>query len=95
MGGKNDHVFAEPGIYRIECDVHRWMRAWVFVNRGCRHAVSGADGRFTINRSLPDGGHTVRVWHPQFPKPAEKTAAVSGGKAAVDFAFNLAESFRP
>lgn len=95
MGGKNDRVFAEPGIYRIECDVHRWMRAWVFVNRGCRHAVSGPDGKFAINRSLPDGGHTVRVWHPQFPRPAEKSVTVNGGRAAVDFDFKLAEAFRP
>ncbi len=93
QGAENVRVFAEPGVYRLECDVHRWMRAWVFVNEGVHTAVSKADGTFAFSRTLADGDYTVEAWHPQFASPLTQKVHVQSGKGTADFAFSLDQSF--
>lgn len=92
-GDENTKVFNAPGIYRLECDVHRWMNAWVFVHEGAHAAVSAADGRFAINRFLADGEYILEVWHPQFPKSVSQKVTVRGGKGVADFVFDFANAF--
>lgn len=91
-GDENVKVFNAPGIYRLECDVHRWMNAWVFVHEGIHAAVSAADGRFTINRALADGDYVVEAWHPQFPQSVSHTVTIRDGKAVADFEFDFAHA---
>lgn len=95
MGGENVRRFDEPGIFRVECDVHRWMRAWIRVCEGIHFAVSDADGSFRVNRVLADGEYTVEAWHPQFEKAVVKTILVRNGKGSASFEFYLATAFRP
>lgn len=94
QGAENIETFSVPGIYRLECDVHRWMKAWIFVHEGIHSAVSSADGTYRIGRALVDGTYTVKAWHPQFPKPLSQTVTISGGAAKADFAFAYAEAFQ-
>lgn len=94
LGGENTRVFDEPGIYRVECDVHRWMRGWIAVVEGIHFAVSGADGKFQISRALPDGNYVLEAWHAQFPEPLVQTVQVKSGVASAHFEFKLADAFR-
>ena len=82
-----------PGIYRLECDIHRWMRSWIYVHEGIHKAVSGQDGRYTVERALPDGEYIVSAWHPRFKKSLSKTVQVVNGTAVVDFSFDFSHSF--
>jgi plastocyanin len=82
-----------PGVYRLECDIHRWMRAWIYVHEGIHKAVTGSDGGYTVDRALPDGEYTVSAWHPRFKKSLSKTVQVVNGTAQVDFAFDFSLSF--
>lgn len=91
-GDENVKEFNVPGIYRLECDVHRWMSAWVVVHEGVHTAVSGKDGHFSISRALADGDYTVEAWHPQFPQSITQTVTVRGGKATADFEFDFANA---
>lgn len=91
-GDENVRTFDRPGIYRLECDVHRWMSAWVYVHDGVHSAVSTADGSFAIHRALSDGEYTVEAWHPQFPRPLSQAVTVRGGKATADFTFDFAHA---
>ena len=91
-GDENVKAFNTPGIYRLECDVHRWMNAWVYVHEGVHTAVSTADGRFSISRALADGDYVVEAWHPQFPQTITHTVTVRGGKATADFEFDFAKA---
>lgn len=91
-GDENVKAFNVPGIYRLECDVHRWMNAWVVVHEGIHAAVSSADGRFSISRALADGDYVVEAWHPQFSHSITQTVTVRGGKATVDFNFDFANA---
>lgn len=91
-GDENERAFNTPGRYRLECDVHRWMNAWVVVHEGVHTAVSAADGRFAITRALADGEYTLEAWHPQFSQPLSQTVSVRDGKAAADFTFDFAHA---
>ena len=53
--------FDAPGRYLIRCGLHQWMYAWAVVAEGGTYAVTGSDGRFTMN--LPPGRHRLRLWH--------------------------------
>ena len=87
------HEFNRPGLYRIEGSTHRWMRSWVWVHEGIHKAVSGQDGRYTVERALPDGEYVVQAWHPRFKKSLSKTVQIVNGTAQVDFAFDYSLSF--
>ena len=91
-GDENVKTFNTPGIYRLECDVHRWMNAWVFVHDGVHSAVSGTDGRFSISRALADGEYVVEAWHPQFSNSITHTVTIRGGKATAEFEFDFANA---
>lgn len=95
QGDESMKSFAEPGIYRLECDVHRWMKAWVFVHEGIHAVATGADGTFALNRVLADGDYEVEAWHPQFAEKLRQSVSVREGKASVNFEFALAKSFEP
>jgi len=82
-----------PGIYRLECDIHRWMRSWIYVHEGIHKAVSRQDGRYSVERALPDGEYIVSAWHPRFKKSLSKTVQVVNGSAVVDFSFDFSHSF--
>ena len=92
QGDENVKAFNTPGIYRLECDVHRWMNAWVFVHDGVHSAVSGTDGRFSISRALADGEYVVEAWHPQFSNSITHTVTIRGGKATAEFEFDFANA---
>ena len=51
-----------PGRYRVDCDTHTWMRAFIWVFDHPFHAVTDEDGSALIP-NLPPGTYTVRSWH--------------------------------
>ena len=73
------------GIVRLNCNTHPWMRGWVIVTDEAA-AVSGADGRFTID-NVPPGTYELRVWHEAL-KGAPQKVTVAAGKP-TDVAFQL------
>ena len=52
----------KEGIFKVSCDVHPWMRAWLLVVPTTAFAVAGEDGTYKIS-GVPAGKHKVRVWH--------------------------------
>jgi hypothetical protein len=73
-------------IFRVKCDVHPWMSAYIGVFEHPFHAVSGEDGKYTIKGNLPDGEYTLVAVHEKFGEKEEKIT-VKDGKAEKDFSF--------
>lgn len=46
----------------VLCNIHPWMRAYVFAFNQPYFAVTGTDGRFSI-ANLPPGTYTIEAWH--------------------------------
>jgi len=59
--------------YRVRCDIHPWMDAFVVVTDHPYFATSSADGTFRID-NVPAGTYTIEAWHPYLGK---KTATVT------------------
>jgi plastocyanin len=94
-GAENLFTFTRPGIYRLECDIHRWMRAWVFVHDGIHVAKSDAEGRYHIDHALADGEYIVSAWHPEFPQLQQQSLRVTAGHGTADFTFFSEAAFTP
>ena len=78
------------GTYRVECDTHTWMKAYILIFKHPFYTVTDAQGAFVLE-NVPVGKHTLRVWHEIL---GEQTAAVvvSPHKAAeVDFRLRLVD----
>ncbi len=78
-----DKVEADP--FAIECDVHRWMKAFGVVLDHPYAAVTAADGTFSIP-NLPAGTYQVEVWHELLGSQTREVTVSEGGTAALDLA---------
>jgi len=66
------------GNVRLICNTHPWMRGWMVVTDAAA-AVTGGDGRFTIDH-VPPGTYELRIWHESL-KGAPQKVTVAAGKA--------------
>ena len=71
------------GTVRLNCNTHPWMRGWMIVTDEAA-AISGADGRFTID-NVPPGTYELRVWHESLKGAPQKITVVAGKPADVNF----------
>lgn len=78
--------FESPEVFRVKCDVHPWMQAWVRVVDNPYFAVTGRDGRFTL-RGLPPGTYTLKAWHEQLGIREMQITIGPGHGVAADFVF--------
>lgn len=61
-------TFRRPeGPVRIECDFHKWMKAYLFVLDHPFYAVTDAEGNYEIP-NLPAGTYSLEAWHEEFGK---------------------------
>lgn len=86
-GQTNKIENAAPETYKVKCDVHPWMNAWVVVLDHPFSAVTGDNGTFTID-GLKDGKYLLTAHH---QKLGTQTAVVEmkDGKAVSDFKFGV------
>ena len=71
--------------FKVKCDVHPWMSAWIAVFDHPFHGVTGEDGVFFIDaKGLKDGEYEVAAWHEKFKECATGKVTVKGGKGKID-----------
>jgi plastocyanin len=83
QGESKSVTFDEPGVVRVFCEVHKWMRAVVLVTDNPHHAVVGEDGRFSIVGVAP-GRYRVTVWHPDRREQTREVTVPPRGAARLD-----------
>ncbi len=85
MTGKANKV-AER--YKTKCDVHPWMATWVVVLEHPFSAVTGDDGKFTIDtKGLKDGKYTLNAWQEKLGTQEAEITIKDGKCDAVKFTF--------
>jgi plastocyanin len=73
----------DPALLRITCDVHPWMRAWVYVLPTSAFAMTDESGVYAIS-GVPPGKHTLKLWHERLGEKEQQVDVPAGGTATVD-----------
>jgi len=85
-GMKLTKKFERPEVFKVKCEVHTWMGAYIGVFNHPFFAVTGDDGTFTLAK-LPAGEYTVEAWHEKYGTQTGKVKVDAAGKATLDFKY--------
>lgn len=69
------HAFAAAGVVAIGCNIHDQMLAYIRVVDTPWAEKTGASGDVVLH-GVPNGGATIRVWHPQLSTRGNEQAQV-------------------
>ncbi len=75
---------AEKRPFRVGCDVHGWMEAWVWVVDSPYYVLSGKNGGYSIG-DVPAGEYQIRAWHAlkgEITKGPKLTVGAGGSASA-------------
>lgn len=75
-----------PGLLRIECNVHPWKWAFVYVSPHPFVATTDGSGQFRI-AGLSPGPHALRIWHEVLGVRRGLVVAEAGREVEAWFAF--------
>ena len=78
--------FDKAEVFKVKCEVHTWMGAYIGVFSHPFFAVTGDDGSFTLAK-LPAGDYTLEAWHEKYGVQTAKVKVDASGKATADFKF--------
>jgi plastocyanin len=73
--------------FKIKCDVHPWMAAYIAVLDNPYYDVTSADGKFTLD-DLPPGDYEIEAWHEKLKTKSAKVSIKGDEAATVDFSFS-------
>ncbi len=85
-GMKLTKKFDKVETFKVKCDVHPWMGAYIGVFNHSYFAVTGDDGSFTL-KGVPAGEYTVEAWHEKYGTQTMKVTVPATGAATVEFTF--------
>ena len=82
-GQTKEVTFAKPDVaFRVRCDVHQWMSAFVAVFDHPFFAVTGDGGAFELT-GVPPGTYTLVAWHERYGKKSQQVTVGEGTQAAA------------
>ncbi len=70
----------KQGIFKVSCDVHPWMRAWLLVLPTAKLAITDENGAWRIE-GVPPGKHRIKIWHERLGEK-EAEVEIAEGKTA-------------
>jgi plastocyanin len=72
-----------PGLVRVVCNTHPWMRGYVIVTDELA-AISGSDGAFSLP-NVPAGTYELRIWHESLKASPQKVTVTPGQTTTINF----------
>jgi len=78
--------FDKTETFKVKCEVHTWMNAWITVFNHPFYAVTGDDGCFSLKK-LPAGDYTIEAWHEKYGVQTMKVNGAASGEAKADFKY--------
>lgn len=78
--------FGGPGAYKLECNVHPWMTAYVYVSETGRAAVTDDEGEVQLS-DLPAGEYTVEAWQETYGSQTQTVTVEGDEETSLSFTF--------
>lgn len=76
----------KSGLYRVQCDAHKFMQAYVLASEHPYFGVTDERGHTRI-LNVPAGEHDISVWHEHLGQLQTHVTVPPNGEAAVTFEF--------
>jgi hypothetical protein len=87
-----EETFAVPELaIPLRCNVHPWMKSYVFVFNHPYFAVTGRDGQFEF-KNLPPGTYTLEAWQEKYGVQETTVTVTPKKSSATNFKFNVASA---
>lgn len=80
-------TFDKSEVFKVKCEVHTWMGAYIGVFNHPFFTVTGDDGSFSLPK-LPAGEYTIEAWHEKYGAQTMKVSVGAADKKTVDFKFS-------
>lgn len=78
-------TFAQPGCFAtLLCNVHPEMQGTVVVLETPYHAVTGADGSYSI-KGVPAGSYTLKIWHEKLHGATQQITVSESDETEANF----------
>ena len=81
-GESKSVTFRTPGVAKVYCEVHEFMRSAVIVVENDHHEIV-RDGTFILD-DVPPGDHTLVVWHADRGEVVRTVTVPDGGSVEVE-----------
>ncbi len=76
-----------PGVVKVRCEVHPWMRAFVVVTEHPYHGVTDIFGEYEI-RDVPPGTYRLKIWHEILGTQVKEVHVKGGEISKADFSIS-------
>jgi plastocyanin len=83
-------AFEKPGAYKLLCNLHPNMIAYVYVAPGSYFATTNGQGKYAI-KDVPEGTHAIGGWAVGLTADAS-SATVGGGDATLDIKLHKSDT---
>ena len=81
--------FEIPEVFKVKCDIHGWMKAWIVVTDNPYVAVTDESGSFKIE-DVPAGTYKVEYWHETLGTQTSDITVEEDGTVTADASFEPA-----
>ncbi len=85
-GMKLKKTFDKVETFKVKCEVHPWMNAYMGVFNHPFYAVTDDTGNFSI-KGLPAGEYTIEAWQEKYGTQTMKVTVGATDKKTVDFKY--------
>ena len=86
-----EEVFNVPELaIPLRCNVHPWMKSYVFVFAHPYFAITTKDGRFEL-QGLPPGTYTIEAWQELYGAQDQTVTIGAKDSKTADFAFSASK----
>lgn len=85
-GMKLKKKFDKVETFKVKCEVHPWMNAYIGVFNHPYYAVTDDNGNFNI-KGLPAGEYTIEAWQEKYGTQTMKVTVGAADKKTVDFKY--------
>lgn len=87
-GNEKSVTFPHAEIFRVRCDVHPWMSAYVGVFDNPFFSLTDSTGAFQIDQ-IPSGTYTLVAWHETYGRLTQNVTVDETGTVEATFEYKV------